>query len=304
MPGEPAGHDAGGSPPWYPQAESPFPATRSPFPPAEPPQFPSADPPRFPSAEPPPFPPAQPAAAGSGYPETAPAAPAPAEPAAAPQAENPYPSAEESYKGLPRRVRQASLAPQLRDKSASRPAPAASGDSGASDRSPEQIRSALSAIQRGWQEGRGSGGGESPAHGPGEATGAMTGETPAQAGERRDAENGDDDQASTQSWPIISGTTPADQPAEHPDGGSPAGANGEGDGWTGNGGYADYSAQPVYSEGQASTERRGAPAEAGQPHSVHAARTAEPGRDTSRGAAGQAADDNEEQSHLGGNDDG
>jgi hypothetical protein len=233
-PGEPAG--AGGTPPWYPQAESPFPAARSPFPPSD-----------FPSAQP---------AAGSPYPEpeppaqTAPAPPAAAEPPAAPQAENPYPAADESYKGLPRRVRQASLAPQLRDKTASRPAADAPADGGVSDRSPEQIRSALSAIQRGWQEGRESGD-EAPADGTG-PDGALAGTPGATAGEEHD-----DDQASTQSWPIMNATTPADHP--------PAG-NGEGDGRTGNGGYADYSAQPVYSEDQSSTGRHGKPAEAEQSH--------------------------------------
>jgi signal transduction histidine kinase len=251
-PGGTAGHDTGGPPPWYPQAESPFPAARSSFPAAEPP-FPPTD---FPSAQP---------AGGSPYPEPEPAAPAQsADPAPSPQAENPYPSTEESYKGLPKRVRQASLAPQLRDKGANRPAPAASGDSGVSDRSPEQIRSALSAIQRGWQEGRGSGE-ESPAGGT--APDSAAAGTPGAAADAPSAgEQHDDDQASTQSWPIMNATTPADHPADHPADGSSAGANGEGDGRTGNGGYADYSARPLYSDDQSSTERRGEPAEAEQSH--------------------------------------
>ncbi|HEY4463332.1 MAG TPA: nitrate- and nitrite sensing domain-containing protein [Streptosporangiaceae bacterium] len=253
-PGEPAG--AGGTPPWYPQAESPFPAARSPFPPAEPP-FPPAD---FPSAQP---------AAGSPYPEPEPPAPpahagpapaAAAEPSPASQAENPYPAADESYKGLPRRVRQASLAPQLRDKTASRPAAAASGDSGP-ERSPEQIRSALSAIQRGWQEGRESGdetpAGETGPGGPLAGRPAATADA-APAGEEHAGEGRAGDPASTLSWPITNATAPADHP--------PAGGNGEGDGRAGNGGYADYSAQPVYSDDQSSTERRGEPAEAEQSH--------------------------------------
>ena len=59
------------------------------------------------------------------------------------------------YKGLPRRVRQANLAPQLRDAStaAGSQPEAASGDNVA-NRSPDDIRSALSAMQRGWQQGR------------------------------------------------------------------------------------------------------------------------------------------------------
>lgn len=62
---------------------------------------------------------------------------------------------DESYKGLPRRTRQANLAPQLRDApaTAGSPAAAASGDNVA-NRSPDDIRSALSAMQRGWQQGR------------------------------------------------------------------------------------------------------------------------------------------------------
>jgi hypothetical protein len=54
--------------------------------------------------------------------------------------------------GLPRRVRQASLAPQLRDDDPNPPAAAADGPAG--DRSPEQSRSLMSAIQHGWQRGR------------------------------------------------------------------------------------------------------------------------------------------------------
>jgi signal transduction histidine kinase len=68
--------------------------------------------------------------------------------------------------GLPRRVRQASLAPQLRE---SPPRPAPSADLGilsepasewappgqaAPDRTPEETRATMSAIQRGWERGR------------------------------------------------------------------------------------------------------------------------------------------------------
>jgi signal transduction histidine kinase len=59
-------------------------------------------------------------------------------------------------KGLPRRVRQASLAPQLRDNPPRRrtsaapdPAPAPAGGP-----TPAEIRQTMSALQRGWQEGR------------------------------------------------------------------------------------------------------------------------------------------------------
>ena len=54
--------------------------------------------------------------------------------------------------GLPRRVRQASLAPQLRDTAAERaPAPAADDFW---TRSPEETRSTVTAIQQGWERGR------------------------------------------------------------------------------------------------------------------------------------------------------
>jgi Nitrate and nitrite sensing/Histidine kinase-, DNA gyrase B-, and HSP90-like ATPase len=62
--------------------------------------------------------------------------------------------ASDDYKGLPRRVRQASLAPQLRS---SATAAAASGSSGvprATAASLTDMRNTLSAMQRGWQQGR------------------------------------------------------------------------------------------------------------------------------------------------------
>jgi signal transduction histidine kinase len=59
----------------------------------------------------------------------------------------------DDYKGLPRRVRQANLAPQLRSSAAA----AASGPPGvpkASAASLTDMRNTLSAMQRGWQQGR------------------------------------------------------------------------------------------------------------------------------------------------------
>jgi hypothetical protein len=52
---------------------------------------------------------------------------------------------------LPRRIRQASLAPQLRE-----PPPDAADSNGgpAAERSPDEMRDALSAMQRGWERGR------------------------------------------------------------------------------------------------------------------------------------------------------
>ena len=58
---------------------------------------------------------------------------------------------------LPRRVRQASLAPQLRENTLYAQ-PSANGDSAAAEtadeRSPEEARSTITAIQRGWERGR------------------------------------------------------------------------------------------------------------------------------------------------------
>jgi signal transduction histidine kinase len=62
-------------------------------------------------------------------------------------------------KGLPRRVRQASLAPQLRDSPPPRRTTVAStglsgGAGGSAGPSPAEIRQTMSSLQRGWQEGR------------------------------------------------------------------------------------------------------------------------------------------------------
>ncbi|HLK00500.1 MAG TPA: ATP-binding protein, partial [Streptosporangiaceae bacterium] len=68
--------------------------------------------------------------------------------------------AEGEHEGLPRRVRQASLAPQLRSDPAfrQRQAAAAAGQGAGAPESggpsPEEIRATMSALQRGWQEGR------------------------------------------------------------------------------------------------------------------------------------------------------
>jgi len=59
----------------------------------------------------------------------------------------------EDYKGLPRRVRQANLAPQLRS-SVSAGSTGASGVPQASAASLTDMRNTLSAMQRGWQQGR------------------------------------------------------------------------------------------------------------------------------------------------------
>ncbi|HEY3633366.1 MAG TPA: hypothetical protein VGL21_20880, partial [Jatrophihabitantaceae bacterium] len=74
--------------------------------------------------------------------------------------------------GLPRRVRQASLAPQLRDDEPIQPA-AAGGPPG--DRSPEQTRSLMTAIQHGWQRGRSDADPSSAGPGMGAAPGGNPG---------------------------------------------------------------------------------------------------------------------------------
>jgi hypothetical protein len=68
---------------------------------------------------------------------------------------------DDDYKGLPRRVRQASLAPELR---ASAAAAASSGPPGVPRASAESLtvmRNTLSAMQRGWQQGRSQSQGDS-----------------------------------------------------------------------------------------------------------------------------------------------
>ncbi|MGH3203071.1 MAG: hypothetical protein ACRDP5_13605, partial [Streptosporangiaceae bacterium] len=64
------------------------------------------------------------------------------------------PGAESDVKGLPRRVRQASIAPQLRDNPPRRRTSPAPAPAPASGPTPAQIRQTMSALQRGWQEGR------------------------------------------------------------------------------------------------------------------------------------------------------
>ncbi|MGD0240550.1 MAG: nitrate- and nitrite sensing domain-containing protein [Streptosporangiaceae bacterium] len=84
-------------------------------------------------------------------------------------------------KGLPRRVRQASLAPQLRDSPpARRTTVASTGLTGNSQGpSPAEIRQTMSALQRGWREGRSQMAGEPPGA-PGRPAGPET--PPAGAG--------------------------------------------------------------------------------------------------------------------------
>ncbi|MFK4688637.1 sensor histidine kinase [Streptomyces pristinaespiralis] len=56
--------------------------------------------------------------------------------------------------GLPRRVRQASLAPQLRASGSAAGPGAASPEAGEPERDAEEVRSRMASMQRGWQRGR------------------------------------------------------------------------------------------------------------------------------------------------------
>ncbi|MFF8618662.1 nitrate- and nitrite sensing domain-containing protein [Streptomyces sp. NPDC015350] len=65
------------------------------------------------------------------------------------------PSTRETVGGLPRRVRQASLAPQLREDSGLRDAePARTDPAQDFDRDADEVRSRMASLQRGWQRGR------------------------------------------------------------------------------------------------------------------------------------------------------
>ncbi|THA56744.1 histidine kinase, partial [Streptomyces sp. A0958] len=77
----------------------------------------------------------------------------PAEPAVpAPRSPEPAP---DTVGGLPRRVRQASLAPQLREGPDSRAAgPDPVGGAEDIERDAEEVRSRMASLQRGWQRGR------------------------------------------------------------------------------------------------------------------------------------------------------
>jgi signal transduction histidine kinase len=72
--------------------------------------------------------------------------------------------------GLPRRIRQTSLAPQLRESAAEPPAGAGGGDFWT--RSPEDTRSTMSAIQHGWERGRSAGDAPPASTAPGAGNGA------------------------------------------------------------------------------------------------------------------------------------
>ena len=145
----------------FPPPGDPFPAPQAPPPPAEPPS-PQAQP-SYSEAEP-----AMPPA-GVSYPSAETALP----PAGSFPSENgAQAQQDETYKGLPKRVRQASLAPQLRDRTTPSSTPSAASGDNVVNRSPDDIRNALSAMQRGWQQGRAANEGGSPEQDGAPANGA------------------------------------------------------------------------------------------------------------------------------------
>ncbi|MFB4296983.1 nitrate- and nitrite sensing domain-containing protein [Actinomadura sp. NTSP31] len=63
-----------------------------------------------------------------------------------------------THAGLPRRVRQENLAPQLRKEPRPLPPPVGGGTAGGIARSPEEARSLMASVQQGWRRGRASDG--------------------------------------------------------------------------------------------------------------------------------------------------
>lgn len=84
------------------------------------------------------------------------------------------PSAPDTVGGLPRRVRQANLAPQLREDSAVRTPGHASADTVDDlERDADEVRNRMASLQRGWQRGRRQNA-EDDAAGPGETAPGTT----------------------------------------------------------------------------------------------------------------------------------
>ena len=109
-----------------------------------------------------------------------PAQPGPAEPADPLRpdlARRPPSPAAETYRGLPRRVRQASIAPQLRDHAPAEPAAGRMAGPPIEERSPDETRNLFSSLQQGWQRGRVDDL-DYPDDGPGEWPGGRPGGSP------------------------------------------------------------------------------------------------------------------------------
>jgi signal transduction histidine kinase len=86
--------------------------------------------------------------------EQPPAAEAPAPAGRAARPATAAPGAAGTHLGMPVRVRQASIAPQLRTGPGPRAAAPAAAGAGSAPRSPEQARHLMAALQRGWEHGR------------------------------------------------------------------------------------------------------------------------------------------------------
>ncbi len=111
-----------------------------------------------------------------------PAQPGPAEPAHPRRRARTWPGgsrrpAAETHRGLPRRVRQASIAPQLRDHGAAEPAASRMAGPPIEARSPDETRDLFSSLQQGWQRGRVDDL-DYPDDGPGEWPGGRPGGSP------------------------------------------------------------------------------------------------------------------------------
>ena len=250
----------------FPLAGDPFPATQAPPPPAEPPYL-QAQPS---SSE------AEPAMPPAGV--SSPSAETALPPTGSFTNENGAPAQQnETYKGLPKRVRQASLAPQLRDRTTPSSTPSAASRDNVVNRSPEGIRNALSAMQRGWQRGRTANEGGSPEHSP-EQDGAPANGAHAARGSHA---GGPDDATVPEDGWLVTSEERADAPGHGNDDGSAGGGDGgggSGDGTAGSYGadsvgYPDYSARP------------------------------EPASDTAHDTEAEASSHDEEEGYRRGNDD-
>ncbi|WP_406461209.1 nitrate- and nitrite sensing domain-containing protein [Streptomyces sp. NBC_00111] len=114
-----------------------------------------------------------PAAPGSGTAEPAPVESPADEPRARPRPAV-RPSAPDTVGGLPRRVRQANLAPQLREDAAGRTSGHAPADTDDDlERDADDVRNRMASLQRGWQRGRRQNAAED-ATGPGETAPGTT----------------------------------------------------------------------------------------------------------------------------------
>ncbi|WP_308013879.1 nitrate- and nitrite sensing domain-containing protein [Streptantibioticus parmotrematis] len=82
--------------------------------------------------------------------------------------------------GLPKRVRQASLAPQLRADDTTQTRQPAPQEPAGADRDADELRSRMASLQRGWQRGRAEADEDAPGPGPSSTTGT-TGTTPDRA---------------------------------------------------------------------------------------------------------------------------